>query len=202
MKYSVFSIVALVVSSLALGATGGGSWERTVGIEARTRETSADTGRKQKPTGDRKDEDAEPEKKQEDEKPESAGKPTRIAVVVSRNSPVKSLEQQELRRIFLRKKTMWPNRWAVTVYERHSRNPIREQFSKAVLGKKPSELREYWLNLKLTRGLKAPKACRSAKLVKQYLARVKGGIGYMYEREVDETVKVVKIIPIEEAKRD
>ncbi len=197
MQYSLFGMAVFVVLSLA----GGGPSERNVSVELKTQASGTETNRKQWSNEDRKD--PEPDKKQQDdEKSASAANPTRIAVVVSRKNPVKSLKQGDLRRIFLRKKTVWSNRWAVTVYERHSRNPIREQFSKAVLGKKPSELREYWLNLKLTRGLKAPKACRSAKLVKQYLARVKGGISYIYEREIDDTVKVVKIIAVEEAKRD
>ncbi len=120
----------------------------------------------------------------------------RIAVVVSSKNPVDKLNETQLRRIFLRQKTVWPNQWPITVYERHTRNPIRSLFSIAVLGKTPEQLREYWLNLKLTRGLKAPKACRSARLVKEYLSRVKGGIGYIEERDTDDTVKVVSIIEV------
>ena len=87
---------------------------------------------------------------QNEEAGERADEPTRIAVVVNKDNPVKSLEAGELKRIFMRQKKVWPNRWAIAVYERHTTNPIRRQFSKAVLDKKPSELKEYWLNRKLT----------------------------------------------------
>ncbi|MFQ5589818.1 MAG: hypothetical protein ACE5HE_01520 [Phycisphaerae bacterium] len=141
---------------------------------------------------------------QRDDKAEhdSAKVLAKIAVVVGTRNEVKALSLQELRRIFLRQKTFWPDKSPLTVYERHTENPIRRQFSKAVLGKTPGELREYWLNLKLTRGIKAPETCRSARLVKAYLARVKGGIGYMYEDEADDTVRIVATIPLGEGSGD
>ncbi len=74
---------------------------------------------------------------------------------------------------------------------------IRTQFSTRIFGKTPLELREYWLNLKLTRGLKAPKVLRSSTLVKQYLKRVKGGIGYVYLSDVDDSVRVVCVLNLE-----
>ena len=118
----------------------------------------------------------------------------RIVVVVSTKNPLDSLTFAELARIYLRKKIQRPNGEPVTVYERPTRNKIRQEFSRKVLDKKPKALREYWMNLTLTRALKPPKVLRSPKLVKRYLARVKGGIGYLYEDEVDETVKVVEIV--------
>ncbi len=133
-------------------------------------------------TGKKSDEAAEPTK------------PPRIVVVVSKKNPVDSIKARVLERIFLRQNLHWGNGWAITVFERSVGTRIRGDFSQRILGKKPEELNEYWLNLQLTRGLKAPKACRTAKLVKQYLLRTKGGIGYMYEDEVDDTVKVVPII--------
>jgi hypothetical protein len=47
--------------------------------------------------------------------------------------------------------------------------------------------------------MKPPKVLRSARLVKEYLQRVRGGIGYIHESEVDESVKVVKIPDLKEA---
>jgi len=117
----------------------------------------------------------------------------RIVVVVSIKNPIKTLTLAQLGRVFLRKQTQWPNGWAITVFSRPMKEPVRQQFSQEVFRKKPETLREYWLNLKLTRGLKPPKVLRSAKLVKRYLERVKGGVGYIYEDEVDETVRVVGI---------
>jgi len=117
-----------------------------------------------------------------------------IVVVVSTKNPIQSLTPAELARIYLRKKIQWPNGVSISVYERPAKTAIRRQFSMQVLDKKPEALREYWMNLRFTRGLKPPKVLRSPKLVRRYLARVKGGIGYLYEDEVDETVKVIQIV--------
>lgn len=121
-------------------------------------------------------------------------RPRKLVVVVSKKSPVKSLRLDDLRRMFLRQKTEWSHGGRITVFERSVEHPIRQRFSLWLFKKKPSELRAYWMNLMLTRGLKPPKVLRSTKLVKQYLRRVKGGIGYMYEDELDDTVKVVRIL--------
>lgn len=123
----------------------------------------------------------------------ASAEPQRIVVVVSEKNPLESLRMDELRRIFLRKKTQWKNGSSITVYDRSVDHEIRHEFSERILQKKPSELREYWMNLQLTRGLRPPKVLRSAKLVKRYLQRVRGGIGYLYESEVDDTVKVIEI---------
>jgi hypothetical protein len=124
---------------------------------------------------------------------EGRAKLPKIVVVVSKRNPIVSLKAAELRRVFLRQQTQWPNRWTITVYERSVESQIRQRFSKHVLKKRPRELKEYWMNLQLTRGLKPPKVLRSARLVKEYLRRVKGGVGYLYEWEVDDTVKVIEI---------
>lgn len=117
----------------------------------------------------------------------------KIVVVVSRDNPVQTVSKGELRRIFLRKKTQWPGGTGITVYERPASSRIRKEFSQRVLGKKPGELKEYWMNLMLTRGLKPPKVLRSAKLVTRHLQRVKGGIAYVYEDEIGKAMRAVEI---------
>jgi hypothetical protein len=118
----------------------------------------------------------------------------RIVVVVSKKNPIDSLTTDELARILLRKTDQWPNGWMITLYERPAKHDIRIRFSNKVLHKNPSALNEYWMNLQLTKGLQPPKVLRSAKLLKRYLARVKGGVGYMYEEELDDSVKAVKLV--------
>ena len=132
---------------------------------------------------------------------EAAAKPKRIAVVVHPSNPIKSLKADELRRVFLREDTKWPNKWLITVLERDSADPIREQFSVRVLGRKPGELRDHWLKLKVTRGLEPPKMCRSALLLKRYLARVEGAVGYLYEDEVDASVKVICVLEVKASEK-
>jgi len=117
--------------------------------------------------------------------------PRAIVVVVSSENPVESLSAVQVRRLFLREQDTWPNGWPVAVFERSANHPIRAAFSSVVLRKSPGQLSEYWLNLSLTRGLEPPKVSPTAALLKQYLNRVKGGIGYVYEDEIGRGMKVV-----------
>lgn len=121
----------------------------------------------------------------------------RIAVVVNRQNPVDSLTVSSLRLIYLRQQTKWPNGWPIAVFERHSENTIRADFARLVLGMATPEVAEYWLNLQLTRGLQPPQVCRSARLVKEHLARTRGGIGYLFESELDVGVKRVRIADLD-----
>jgi len=117
--------------------------------------------------------------------------PQSIVVVVSAANPATSLELAHVRRLFLRVQTVWPNGTPVAVFERSSENAIRTEFSSTVLGKRQVEMAEYWLNVSLTRGLEPPKVCRTPSLLKQYLDRTKGGIGYVYESELLDGMKIV-----------
>jgi|CXWL01.1.fsa_nt_gi hypothetical protein len=130
-----------------------------------------------------------------------AAPPPKIVVVVSKNNPIGSLHIAELRRVFLRQMIEWPNKSMITVYERSGNSPIGRDFSQKVFDKNPEAMREYWTNLQLTQGLKPPKVLQSAKLVKEYLQRVNGGIGYLYEHEVDDTVKVIDVKGMGDAER-
>ena len=128
-------------------------------------------------------------------------KPQQILVVVSTANPVESLDLARVRRIFLREQTTWAQGWPIATFLRSSENPIRADFSVAVLGKEPGQMAEYWLNLQLTRGLDPPKICRTSSLMKQYLDRLKGAIGYVYEVELMDGMKVVaRINPKRRAK--
>jgi ABC-type phosphate transport system substrate-binding protein len=117
--------------------------------------------------------------------------PRAILVVVSSANPTAPLTVAQLRRIFLREVTIWSNGWPISVFERSTDHQIRTTFSLTVLGKTPAQLSEYWLGLALTRGLDPPKLCRTSSLLQQYLERVKGGIGYVYEDELETGMTIV-----------
>ena len=138
--------------------------------------------------------DKKDDKKRNDAATDTAApQPRKLVVVVSEENPVDSLPADELRRIFLRLATHWKDGEPISVFERPADSPIAQQFSQRVLKKTTEELKAYWMELQITRGMKPPKVLRSANMVKEYLQRVRGGIGYLYEDEVDEHVKVLVI---------
>ncbi len=119
-------------------------------------------------------------------------KPARIVVVLSTKNPSASLTTADLARIFLGKKTQWSNGWSITVYARPVKENRRQSLSHKSLQQKPAELHEYWMNLERIKGITPPKVLRSTKLVERYLERVKSEIAYLYEHEIDDTVKVIE----------
>jgi ABC-type phosphate transport system substrate-binding protein len=126
---------------------------------------------------------------------EDGGEPPRrrLVVIVNPHNPAEQIQLAELRRIFLRQITKWPDGTPITPYDQRSDVPARMEFSRRVFGKDPKGLNEYWLNLRLTRGLRPPTVCGSTALVLAYLDRVKGGIGYAYEDEINDSVKCMKV---------
>lgn len=118
---------------------------------------------------------------------------TNIVIVVSRENPTESLTVEELRRIFLRETMHWKHGPPIAVFERPTESPICGKFSKTVLKKTAAELKDHWMRLQITRGLKPPKVLRTAALVKEYLQRVQGGISYLDERDLDDSVKRIHI---------
>jgi len=122
--------------------------------------------------------------------------PRTILVVISSANQREPLTLAQVRRIFLKEVTVWSNGWPITVFERSTDHPIRAIFSSAVIGRTPAQLSEYWLGLALTRGLDPPKVCRTSTLLRQYLERVKGGIGYVYEDELESGMTIVtRVVP-------
>jgi hypothetical protein len=122
---------------------------------------------------------------------------TWMAVVVHPSNTVGMLTRADVRRIFLRERTVWPNGETISVLERPAETAIRSQFDRRAIRKSPAALAEYWLNLRLTRGLDPPRVCPTAGLLKLYLQRLKGGVGYLYEHEVDHTTRVIAWIAVE-----
>jgi hypothetical protein len=141
------------------------------------------------PSDDKKDD----KKRNDPATATSEPQPRKLVVVVSKENPSDSLREDELRRIFLREVAHWKDNENISVFERPADSPIGLQFSQWVLKKTAEELKDYWIKLQITRGMKPPKVLRSASMVKEYLQRVRGGIGYLYEDEVDEYVKVLVI---------
>lgn len=122
--------------------------------------------------------------------------PRDILLVVSSANPIRSLTIAQVRRIFLKEVTLWSNGWPITVFERSTEHPIRAQFTATVIGKTQTQMSEYWLGLELTRSLDPPKMSRTPALLRQYLERVKGGIGYVYEDELENGMTIVaRVVP-------
>jgi len=116
-----------------------------------------------------------------------------FVVVVNPGVQVDHLSKEELKRIYQKEKTEWPGDGTIIPFDQSASSAVRRAFSKAVLGSTVAEVQNYWINKKMTGGVTGPKVFHSPTLVKKFVARTPGAIGYLAPDEVDDTVKVVQV---------
>ena len=115
-------------------------------------------------------------------------------IVVNAANPVTTLTRDNIARIFLRKSTTWPNGRTADPVDQPTNSPSRLAFSKAVLGKAPSEVASY-LNQLIFSGRGVPPVTKATDAeVLSYVQSNANAIGYVAaEAKVGEGVKVVSL---------
>ena len=116
--------------------------------------------------------------------------PVRIAVVVGRGSVVSTVSQDTLRDVYLRRQRLWPDGTRTVPINLPAGNPVRERFSRVVLGRSSKELVAYW-NARYFEGIMPPTVLPSAAAVRAYLNAEPGSIGYLAASDVDDTCRTL-----------
>lgn len=104
--------------------------------------------------------------------------PARIAVVVNLDVPDDSLATGTVRRIFLRRQRFWRDGTLVAPVNLPATSPVRDAFSRAVLGRPPRDMVEFW-NDAYFHGIQPPPVLDSQRAVLLYVARTPGAVGYV-----------------------
>jgi len=115
-----------------------------------------------------------------------------IAVIVTPGHG-KGLKKEELALIFKRKKLFWNDGSKVQPVNLPASNPLRREFSQAVLGSSPEELEKYWNDVYF-HGISPPFVLSSDHAVVQFVAETPGAIGYVPFCSVDAHVEVALVI--------
>jgi hypothetical protein len=113
-----------------------------------------------------------------------------LAIVVGRTSPVTTVSLDDLREIYLRRRRVWPNGTPVVPINLPPDNPLREAFSRRVLGRTPADLMGYW-NARYFEGIRPPLVLLTPAAVRAYLQRQPEGIAYLPLEEVDDSLRVL-----------
>lgn len=127
--------------------------------------------------------------------PAAAGEP--IAIIVNRDNPVDSLEENEIRKVYTNILLSWPNGVPIILYDLAINDPLRVVFSEKILGKTADKAAEEWAHLKITNQAKnPPHMMKSQALIIRRVSAEKGAIGYVSLSAVknNESVKVVKTL--------
>jgi hypothetical protein len=114
----------------------------------------------------------------------------RIALVVGRHSIVDAVSQDTLRDVYLRRQLLWPAGIRAIPVNLPAGNPIRERFSRIVLGRSTRELVSYW-NARYFEGIMPPAVLPSAAAIRAYINAEPGAIAYLASEDVDETCRTL-----------
>jgi ABC-type phosphate transport system substrate-binding protein len=111
------------------------------------------------------------------------------AVVVGKDSPLGTMEAEEVKKIFLGREPQLNGQNVTVVYQKES--AIRTDFETKVLGKTGADLSGYWSKLIFTGKAQAPDEATGDAGVKAKVASSPGAIGYVSDGAVDASVKVL-----------
>lgn len=104
--------------------------------------------------------------------------PASLAVIVHEDVPDSTLDAATVRRIFLRRQRFWDDGTLVAPVNLPATSAVRDAFSRAVLGRAPRDLAEFWNDLYF-HGIQPPPVLDSERAVLLYVARTPGAIGYV-----------------------
>ncbi|HET9983756.1 MAG TPA: hypothetical protein VFQ38_09215 [Longimicrobiales bacterium] len=110
------------------------------------------------------------------------GRPPRepLAVVANAAVPDRALSPAQVRRIFLARQRFWADGSPVEPVNLPATSPVRDTFSRAILGRPPRDLVEFWNDLYF-HGIQPPPVVDSERAVLLYVARTPGAVGYVSE---------------------
>ncbi|HYD79563.1 MAG TPA: hypothetical protein VEC06_07125 [Paucimonas sp.] len=112
-----------------------------------------------------------------------------LAIIVNPQNPATRMLGSQAAQFFLGGSTMF------APVEQAENSPLRAEFYKKVLEKEPAQVKAIWAKLLFTGKVKAPQEGKSSAEVKKLVSQSMNAIGYIEKSEVDDTVKVVAIIP-------
>jgi ABC-type phosphate transport system substrate-binding protein len=112
-----------------------------------------------------------------------------LTIIVNRERTT-NLRLEDVASVFLKKRRFWEDGAPIVALNREPGSPIREIFSRRVLGTDSTRLAAYW-NEQYFQGIFPPAMLESSAAVKRYVAADRNAIGYIEASEVDDSVRVV-----------
>jgi ABC-type phosphate transport system substrate-binding protein len=117
-----------------------------------------------------------------------------LAIVVNRSNPLTEISLADLRRVFRGQRSRWTNGRRVTLVMRDPGAPERDAILRSVYGLNETEYRRSFLQAVFSgQTSDAPKTLASSNGVVRFVYNVPGAIGYVRAREVDPSVKMLRV---------
>jgi len=112
-------------------------------------------------------------------------------IVANKQLQGSSIRTEILRGIYLREILSWANGMGRIIPVDLS---TANGFYQNLFSKNYAQMQAYWLNMKIKRGADLPVSKRDADSVKQFISENKGAIGFLKSSDLDDRVKVLRII--------
>ena len=118
-----------------------------------------------------------------------------IAVIVSPQSAARHLSREDVADIFLRKSTRLPGGERVEPLDQNEGSGSRDAFYRSLLGKNPTQVKAFWIHQIFAGRATPPLQAGNDADIKTIISSTPGQIGYIDRKDVDDTVKVMLILP-------
>ena len=118
-----------------------------------------------------------------------------LAVIAHPANPEAALTKKQVKLIYLGKKKSFPGGGKARPVDQIEDSPAYGEFYRKVVGKSGSKLKSYWSKMVFTGKASPPQVVGNDGDVKAWVAKHKEAIGYIDAGAVDESVKVLLVIP-------
>ncbi|MBN2317802.1 MAG: hypothetical protein JXR49_01940 [Acidobacteria bacterium] len=111
-------------------------------------------------------------------------------VVANKQMAGSSINKKALKGIYLREVKNWGNGNKIIVVNLEGGG----DFYQNLFGKSLVQMQAYWLNMRIKYSVELPVTKKDSASVKQFVASNKGAIGFIDKNDLDDSVKVLKIV--------
>jgi len=121
----------------------------------------------------------------------SVGASAEVVAVVSAKNPVTTLSKNQVVDIFLGKANRFPDDREAVPIDQEEGSAARKEFYLKFAGKSPAQIKAFWSKIIFTgRGQPPPEVSNDVE-VKKFIAEHPDAIGYIDQKLVDDSVKVI-----------
>ena len=111
-------------------------------------------------------------------------------IVANKHMDGSSINKKALKGIYLREVKKWGNGNKIIVVNLQGGG----EFYQDLFGKTAVQMQAYWLNMRIKYSVDLPVTKKDPADVKQFVASNRGAIGFIKESDLDDSVKVLKVI--------
>lgn len=117
--------------------------------------------------------------------------PPRLVVIAHPSVKERSLDIDDLRAVFLRKRLQWSGGAHIVPINQPAGSVARSAFDAAILNFKPDQVARYWIDARIRFGTQSPQSVPGDVMVLKVIRAVAGSIGYVSADQETSGVHVV-----------